>query len=262
MNEPKIYKYLVVEDEPLIRHNALKKISELGLPIQFAGEAENGQAALELAQSHFPHFIITDIRMPVMDGLQLARCLYEAHPQIKCVILSGYDDFKYAQEALKYGVTDFLLKPIKSEELKTALQRVVVQLDAEHQQQSVIDAQGLSADQLNALMLEYLRANYRAEIVLSRLAEQFGFTSEYLTKIFKKYNHETPLKYITKLRIDAAKQILVNEPSLEIKKIGEYVGYPDAFYFSRVFKSSTGEYPSEYRAKILACPSDNILQGN
>ena len=247
MREPEIYKYIVVEDEPLIRRNVLKKIAALSLPVEAVGETGDGQSALKLVESQFPHFIITDIRMPVMDGLQLVRCLYETHPQIKCVILSGYDDFKYAQEAMKYSVSNFLLKPVKPEELKSALQRVIVQLDSEYQNQSSMDAQGLAPEQLNALMVDYLRTNYRTEIVLSRLAEQLGFSSEYLTKIFKKYNGETPLKYVTKLRIDAAKQMLVNEPAMEIKKIGEYVGYPDSYYFSRVFKSSTGKYPSEYR---------------
>lgn len=252
MKEPRIYKYVVVEDEPLIRRNVIKKISASGLPVEAAGEAGEGQAALELVKTRFPHFVITDIRMPVMDGLQLARHLYEEHPQVKCVILSGYDDFKYAQEALKYGVSDFLLKPIKPDELKTALQRVIVQLDSEHQNQSPMEAQGLPPDKLNGLMVDYLHTNYRTDITLGRLAEQFGFSPEYLTKIFKKHNGETPLKFIIRLRIDEAKQLLVNEPEMEIKQIGEYVGYPDSCYFSRVFKSNTGDYPSEYRAKAAA----------
>lgn len=251
MEPLQIYKYIVAEDEPLIRHNMLKKIASLGLPVEPAGEAGDGKAALELAETNFPHFVLTDIRMPVMDGLELARCLYKMLPKTKCIIFSGFDDFKYAQEALKYDVSGFLLKPIKVDELKDALQRVIVQLDAEHQQQSLIDAQGLPPEKLNALMVEYLRTNYRTEIALSRLAKQFGFSSEYLTKIFKKFSGETPLKYITKLRIDTAKQILVQEPEMEIRSVGEYVGYPDAFYFSRVFKSNTGDYPSEYRTKML-----------
>lgn len=249
MPQTKTYKFIVVEDEPLIRRNILKKISALELPLESVGDAENGKAALQLAETHFPHLVITDIRMPVMDGLQLAQCLYEKYPQIRCIILSGYDDFKYAQTALKYGVCDFLLKPVKIEELKSALQRVLVQLDAVHQSQSQMDAQGLSAEELNHLLVDYLRTNYRNDISLGRLAEQFGFSPEYLTKIFKKYNHDTPLKYIAKLRIEAAKQLLINEPTMEIKKVGEYVGYPDAFYFSRVFKSNTGVYPSEYRTQ-------------
>lgn len=257
MGAPQIYKYVVAEDEPLICNNVLKKIAALNLSVESVGEAGDGQTALELVESRFPHFIITDIRMPIMDGLQLAHRLYETHPQVKCIILSGYDNFKYAQEALKYGVSNFLLKPINSEELKAALQHVIVQLDAAHQIQSPMDAQGLSPEEINALMVDYLRTNYRIEITLSRLAEQLGFSSEYLTKIFKKHNGDTPIKYITKLRIDEAKQLLVNEPSMEVKKIGEYVGYPDSFYFSRVFKSSTGEYPSEYRKKAHADQTQN-----
>ncbi|MCH3971548.1 MAG: response regulator [Oscillospiraceae bacterium] len=247
----RIYKYIVAEDEPLIRRNVLKKIGALNLPFAAAGDAGDGATALKLVEEHLPHIVITDIRMPVMDGLTLAHHLYENHPQVHCIILSGYDDFKYAQEAIKYNVNDFLLKPVKPEELKKALHRVLLQLDAEHQSQDELQIQGESAEELNTLLVDYLRANYRTDISLGRLAEQFGFSQEYLTKTFKKYNQDTPLKYIGKLRIASAKQLLLNEPGMEIKKIGEYVGYPDSFYFSRVFKSNTGEYPSEYRTRML-----------
>ena len=235
MEKTLTYKYIVAEDEPLIRHNVLKKVASLDLPVESVGDTGDGQTALNLVKTNFPHFVITDIRMPVMDGLQLARCLYESYPAVKCVILSGYDDFKYAQEALKYGVSDFLLKPLKKEELQTALQKIILCLDAEHQNCSPIDTRGFSPEKLNELVVNYLRTNFRTDISLSRLSEQFGFSQEYLTKVFKKYNHDTPLKFISKLRVAAAQQLLINEPSMEIKQVGEYVGSPDPPSFSRVF---------------------------
>ncbi len=247
MKKAVTYKYIVAEDEPLIRRNVLKKVASSHLPVESIGDAGDGQTALNLVKKFCPHFVITDIRMPVMDGLQLARCLYEMYPAVKCIILSGYVDFKYAQEALKYGVSDFLLKPLKEEELRTALQKIVLCLDAAHQSCSTIDTHGVSSEELNELMLDYLRNNFRTDISLARLSEQFGFSQEYLTKVFKKFNQDTPLKFINKLRIAAAQQLLTNEPNLEIKQVGEYVGYADPAYFSRVFKASTGKYPSEYR---------------
>lgn len=245
------YKYIVAEDEPLIRHNVLKKVASLGLPVEAVGDAGDGRTALDLVKTNCPHFVITDIRMPVMDGLQLAHSLYELYPTIKCVILSGYNDFKYAQEALKYGVSDFLLKPLKEEEMHTALQKIVLSLDAAHQSCNTIDTQGFTPEKLNELMVDYLRTNFRTEISLGHLSERFGFSQEYLTKVFKKYNHDTPLKFINKLRVSAAQQLLINEPNMEIRRVGEYVGYQDPSYFSRVFKSSTGEYPREYRLRCL-----------
>ncbi|WOC32680.1 MULTISPECIES: response regulator transcription factor [Caproicibacterium] len=247
MAAPLTYKYIVAEDEPLIRHNVLKKVASLHLPLEAVGSSGDGQTALELVKTAYPHFVITDIRMPVMDGLRLAHYLYDFYPAVKCVILSGYDDFKYAQEALKYGVSDFLLKPLKTDELRTALQKIVLNLDAEHQNCSAMDTHGLSAEELNRLLTDYLRTNFRTDISLSRLSEQFGFSQEYLTKVFKKYNGETPLKFISRLRVSEAQQLLVREPEMEVKQVGEHVGYAEPAYFSRVFKSCTGEYPSEYR---------------
>lgn len=251
MENSPTYKYIVAEDEPLIRHNILKKVASLHLPVESVGDVGDGQTALNLTKTACPHFVITDIRMPVMDGLRLAHCLYDSYPAVKCIVLSGYDDFKYAQEAMKYGVSDFLLKPLKEEELRTALQKIVLYLDTAHQNRSTIDTNGISTDQLNELMVDYLRTNYRTDISLARLSEQFGFSQEYLTKVFKKFNGETPLKFISKLRVSEAQQLLANEPAMEIKQVGEYVGYEDPAYFSRVFKSYTGEYPSGYRQHRL-----------
>ena len=93
--------------------------------------------------------------------------------------------------------------------------------------------------------------NYSSITSINDISDKFGFTNEYLSKIFKKHIGETPLKYITKIRINKAKQLLLNQPELEIKKIGELVGYKDAFYFSRVFRSNVGLYPSDYREQKL-----------
>lgn len=246
------YKYLVVEDEPLIRGNLIKKIGALGLPFEKAGEAGDGRTALELIRKSPPELVITDIRMPVMDGIALVQNLYENYPGIFSVILSGYDDFKYAQQAIRFGVNAFLLKPVKPEELKSTLQKILISLDSQHETaKSLIDAQGLSPEELNRLLVSYLRTNFRTILSMGQIAEQFGFSEEYLSKVFKRYNETTPMKYITRLRIEEAKHLLILEPDVEVKQIGELVGYPDAFYFSRVFKACTGMYPKEYRTQSV-----------
>jgi two-component system response regulator YesN len=247
------YKYLVVEDEHLIRQNIIKKISTLSVPLELVGEASNGANAITLIEQLYPSLVITDIKMPQSDGLELIKYIHQNHPHIKTMILSGYSDFKYAQTALKYGVNDFLLKPIKSEELNAALQNILIILDSENKQISSfsVDAHNLKPQDLSQLLESYLRTNYSSITSLNSIAEKFGFTNEYLSKIFKKYIGETPIKYITKIRINESKHLLISKPDLEIKKVGELVGYKDAFYFSRVFKSNVGLYPSDYRIKHL-----------
>ncbi|MFT8352232.1 response regulator transcription factor [Clostridium saccharoperbutylacetonicum] len=249
MNNTRTYKIIVVEDEPIIRQNIIKKINSLSIPFELVGEAGNGETAISLVEQLYPSLVITDIKMPQCDGLELIKYLHKNHPHIKSIILSGYNDFKYAQTALKYGVKDFLLKPIKLVELSTALQNILVMLDSENKELSSfsIDPNNLKPENLSQLLENYLLKNYASIISIHDIAEKFGFTNEYLSKIFKKYTGVTPIKYITKIRINEAKQLLINQPELEIKKVGELIGYKDAFYFSRVFKSNVGVYPTDYR---------------
>lgn len=245
------YKLIVVEDEHLIRKNLIKKIEALSLPFELVGEASNGEDAIKLINELCPSLIITDIRMPRSDGLELIKFLHHNHPSIKIIVLSGYNEFEYAQTALRFGAKDFLLKPVKIDDLKSALQNVLVMLDSENKEDTYfsIDAHNLKPEELSKLLENYLLNNYSSITSITDISDKFGFTNEYLSKILKKYTGETPLKYLTKIRINKAKQLLVNKPELEIKKIAELVGYKDAFYFSRLFKSNVGMYPSDYRTQ-------------
>ncbi len=243
------YKYFVVEDEHLIRKNLIKKIESLELPFELAGEASNGMDARLKIEKTCPDLVITDIRMPQFDGLELAEYLNKNYPHTKVIILSGYNDFSYAQSAIRFQVKDYLLKPVTIEALSQSLQDVLVSLQSESEEidSFYTDTNKLDQKSICELLEKYLQEHYSQDISLGELSERFGFTSEYLGKIFKKYTGETPSKYLTKLRMNEAKRLLVGKPEMEIQKIGEMVGYKDGFYFSRVFKSYTGIQPSEFR---------------
>ncbi len=250
MHNTNQYTYIVVEDEPLICNNIIKKITSLHLPFELCGTASNGSDAIALFEVNYPELVITDIRMPEQNGLKLLEYLYKNHPQTKTIIISGYDDFSYAQSAIKSRAFDYLLKPITKEALSETLQRVLITLNVEHKTRAILDTEskGLSKETLCKLMLDYLQLNYEHDISLSELARQIGFSQEYLGKVFKKQVGVTPSKYVTRLRINKAKLLLTNQPELEIQNIAKLVGYNSAFYFSRAFKASTGMQPSEFRA--------------
>ena len=235
------YRYIVVEDEAMICKNIIQKIENLGVPLTFCGEAEDGEKALTLIDEQNPHIVFTDIKMPVMDGLMLSKQLYFAYPQIKIVIISGYDDFQFARQAMKYGVSDFLLKPLDPEELKPCVLHLISQMDASVK--TLMDdsqvVSSMSRQQIADYVEEYIRENHKDDISLQHIADTLGFTPDYISKI-------TPIKFITKLRINGAKQLLINT-NFDILTISQNVGYTDQFYFSRVFKAQTGLYPSEYR---------------
>lgn len=245
------YRYIVVEDEGLICQNIISKIEALSLQLQFCGEAEDGEKALALIDQQNPNIVFTDIKMPVMDGLMLSKELYFAYPHIKIVIISGYDDFQFAKQAMKYGAADFLLKPLDIEELRTCVLHVTAILDAAGKtlMEDSILSSSLSRQEIADYVEAFIKKNYKENITLSEIANSLGFTSDYISKIFKKEKNITPIKFITKLRINGAKQLL-SDTNFDIQTISQTVGYTDQFYFSRVFKAQTGIYPSEYRSQI------------
>ena len=126
-----MYSVLVVDDEIRQREAIIKSINWEQAGFSVAGDAENGIEALELLEKLEPDLILTDIKMPLMTGLELARKAREIRPATKLVILSGYDDFEYAQEAFKYNVIRYLLKPISASELTEELEKIKVEMDAE-----------------------------------------------------------------------------------------------------------------------------------
>ncbi len=125
------YKVFLVEDEIVAREGIRDNVDWTSAGFGFCGEAPDGELALPLIEKTQPDVIITDIKMPFMDGLQLSKIVHEQMPWVKIIILSGHDEFEYAQSAIKLGVTEYLLKPINAEEIHNVLQSVATELDQE-----------------------------------------------------------------------------------------------------------------------------------
>ncbi|HWT73241.1 MAG TPA: response regulator [Mobilitalea sp.] len=258
----KIYQYMVVEDEDLIRNNLVKKIESMNMPFELIGDADNGRDALHLINQHSPDIIFTDIKMPIMDGLELAEELHYSNPQVKIIIITGYNDFSFAQKAIRFGVNDYILKPVDIKELRVVLNRILenFKINQEHPYKSINQMHKdriYTKEETIGMVENYIKKNYRNEITLGNIADEVGLTPDYLSKLFKKYKLESPVKLLSRLRVEEAKHLLIDMPDYEVKTIGEMVGYYDQYYFSRVFKINVGLYPTEYRKKYLS--SDVLL---
>lgn len=129
------YKVFFVEDEIVIREGIRDNVDWKANGFEFCGEAPDGEMALPLLQTARPNLLITDIRMPFMDGLQLCKIVRERMPWVKIIILSGHDEFEYAQKAIELGVTEYLLKPVTVQNLHSVLQKIAAQLDQERKEQ-------------------------------------------------------------------------------------------------------------------------------
>jgi len=129
------YKVFFVEDEIITREGIRDNVNWQASGFEFCGEATDGEMALPLLRTAQPDVLITDIKMPFMDGLQLSKIVRERMPWVKIIILSGHDEFEFAQKAISLGVTDYLLKPVTVQKLQTILQKLTVQLDQERKEQ-------------------------------------------------------------------------------------------------------------------------------
>jgi two-component system, response regulator YesN len=125
------YKLLLVDDEEEVRRGVLKKINWNEYGFDIVGEAENGKEALDSIERTLPDVVITDIKMPFMDGLELTKVVREKYPTIKFIVLTGFDEFEYAQKAIKLNVMEYVLKPISANELIDILIKVKSQIDSE-----------------------------------------------------------------------------------------------------------------------------------
>lgn len=128
-----MYKLLIVDDEKLVREELKILLDEEKLPVRMAGEAKNGQEALNLILDLLPDIVITDVRMPVMDGIELIKTCQKMDIAAKFIIISGYAEFEYVKEALESGVLDYVLKPAKSSDLSNAVKKAIMSINRQRQ---------------------------------------------------------------------------------------------------------------------------------
>ncbi len=250
------YSVIVAEDETLLQKNIIKKIEQLDLGFHVAGAAQTGIQALELIEEHNPYLLITDIRMPVMDGLELIEKARETHPELDCVILSGFSDFSYAQTAIHLKVREYLLKPVDTEKLAEVLKQLrreyILKKNELEKTFSPVMSETASPKDIANLLKEYLNQEFNKEINLNLIADNLNYSSSYLTKIFTQYFDISPTKYLINLRMQKARQMLESSSDYSVRQIGEAVGYPEQGYFSRIFKKYVGVSPQKYKENYSA----------
>lgn len=172
-------KIFLVEDEMVVREGIKNKIDWAEHGFEFAGEASDGELAYPLIQKLRPDVLITDIKMPFMDGLELARLVRQEIPRMKIIILSGYDEFQYAKEAIAIGVTEYLLKPVASAKIVETIQRVKKIIDEEHLQETYLQRYRQEMQEQagleNKLFFEELVSGKQSVSELLKKAKTLGF---------------------------------------------------------------------------------------
>lgn len=247
-------KVLVVEDEELIRKGIVLTVDWKKLNCSVVGEASNGEEGLKEAEKCRPDLIITDLKMPKMDGLEMVRQLREKGNNAYVMILTAYDSFTYAQSAIRLGAVDFLLKPFHDGDLENAVLRLQKRVKAKNsiQKEDNIIVLGISKSDKSKYVseaMDYISDNYNnSDLAIGDIARHMEISEGHLIHLFKKETGCTLLNYITQYRTEKAK-ILLSDYKARVYEVAEMVGYKDNTYFSSTFKKIVGVTPSEYQNK-------------
>lgn len=244
-----MYKVMLAEDEEQIRAGLKKTIEGVIGGFQVIAEAANGKEALEAAKRVNPDIVVTDIRMPEMNGLDMIRRLRGDFPNLFVIIVSGYGDFEYAKQAIKYQVTEYLLKPVNRVELAEVLQRIRASLDDTRQSELAGDESAEETGESRHVIRkvkDIVLQSLDQDISLHRVAEQVNLTHHYLSMLFKTTTGQNYSDFVTESRMRRSRQLL-KETNLKIHEIAQLTGYVSAKHFMNVFKQKVGSTPSDYR---------------
>jgi two-component system response regulator YesN len=221
-----------------------------------AAVADNGLDGLGVILREKPDIVITDIRMPGLDGLTMIERASEQHPVCAYIVISGYREYEYARRALALNVLDYVEKPILLNSIVSALTRAGKHLEG-LRHLKILEAVGQeketarveSRNRAMNSVLDYIHENFSRDIGLTDLSEATGLVPAYLCNLFKECVGVSYIKYLTSVRLDHAKRLL--QSGEKAMKVAEKVGYSDYHYFCRVFKKYTGVTPGEYREHSL-----------
>ena len=240
-----MYKAIIIDDEPwtILDIEQTFALKEMGFEI--IGSFRSPLKALPAIMSKKPDLIITDIRMPGMTGLELIQKVRAQHLNCEFIIVSGYNDFAYAKEAIAYGVTGYCLKPLDPAETAACLERARTALN----RRSVLPSDSAYIDDTFERILNHMNTHFPEKLSLKSLAAAFDLNPNYCCTLFTKYLGKTFSQHLTELRITEA-QSLLKTTAHSLEKIARMVGYNDYFYFSKVFKKHCSYSPKEYRRQF------------
>jgi two-component system response regulator YesN len=261
-----LFSLFIVDDENEVRKGIVENVDWNRLGYTVVGEAANGEEAVQKIGALAPDVILSDIRMPGMDGVALMRYLHEKLPQTKVVVLSGRKDFAYLEAAINNEVFAYLLKPANKDSFEETFSRLHGKLEKRRNEQRKLrkleelakespayireklasqERYKSTNEKLVARIIEYIDREYTSSALsLRTVARYVAKSPAYISKIFKEVTGENYIRYVSNKRLAKALDLLQNT-SLLVYQITERVGWADQSSFIRLFKKQYGLTPSE-----------------
>ena len=244
---------VIVEDEEIIRRGLVCTIDWLKMGARVVGEAANGREALEVIAATSPDVVLTDIKMPVMDGIAMTEALKAAENPAKIVYLTSYADFSYAQQALKLGVSDYLLKPVNEDELAKTLAKISAAPETPVQEKMSWDealrAAYHTGNPYVQNVLRRIEAGYQGRLSSEAIAAEMGVSASYLSR---KLKEETGLTFgglLTRYRLKQAVEML-QAGTWRVYEVAEQTGFGDYKNFTQAFKKYLHTTPKAFMQEI------------
>jgi two-component system, response regulator YesN len=232
-----MFSYVICDDHKYTRESLALTIERSKLPLQLVGEAPNGFEAENLIRRLRPSLVVIDIRMPGRDGLEVAARVAPDYPEIRFLVITGFQEFEYARRALRVGADDLVTKPIRDEELLSALATICDSLVGEP---AGLEGPGRLVDAI----LDYLRAHFREPVSLEKVGEVFRIHPSHVSRLVSHATGDTFVKIVNRMRLDEARRLL-RDPRNRIKDVVALCGFHDYGHFLALFRRQFGTSPSE-----------------
>lgn len=244
-----MYKIILVDDEVSSRNALCNCFPWNQIGFEVVNQFSDGQLALDYIRRHPVDVIFCDIIMPNMDGLILAQSVYQEKLSCKIVFLSAYKKFDYAQQALKYGVRNYLVKPAKYRELVEVFQRLKLEMDEEREapgpREESASSKSPVSDKTIAAVQHYISQNYK-DATLESTAAYVNLNPCYLSQYYYQKTGTHFSDELLRVRMERA-TVLLDNCRYKIKDVSEMVGYMNAKNFTKAFKKYYGKLPTKYR---------------
>ena len=237
-----MWKVMVADDELYMLEAMEKLINWEKLDCQLVFKAQNGQELLAHMKTELPDIVILDVRMPLMNGLEVAKFIYEKKLPTKVIILSAYEDFEYAREAILYDACGYVVKSSVLEMLPPVIQKTIQKLTNTSHQISNLEL--LNSNDIFKKLQNYISNHYIEHLTLERISKEIHASGSYLSRLYKKKTGQNLFDAINQMKLEKAKELMTQ--GYKIYEVAQMVGFDDVSYFSRVFKKYEGCSPREY----------------
>ncbi len=246
-----MYRVMIIDDEISARNLMKVSIDWKALGMEVVGEAGSGIEAINIIDDIKPDIAIVDISMPFMNGIEFTEVASKRYPDLAIIIMTAMDDFEYARKCVSLPVFEYMLKPIVRNEFSETLKKLKLKLDKKYSEMKAFlgdvgDDPAMDRSTIDEIK-EYIETYYRdPKINLTSVAQQFGFSSSYLSRRFKQETGKNFIEYLTECRMERA--IVLAGENCKMFYTSSEVGIPDTAYFGKCFKKYTGMSYSEFIA--------------